>query len=54
VAEALLTVLEARSLTISDDHRATILGCHDRAQLEAWLTRAVQIREVDELFAPAR
>lgn len=49
-AEALLTVLSARGLEISDDVRARITGCTDLEQLSAWIRRAVTAEAVDELF----
>lgn len=50
LANAVLKVLEARGIAIDDDHRATVLACGERAQLEDWLVRAVHVRDVDELF----
>jgi hypothetical protein len=50
-ARALLKVLEARGLPISDDHRAIVLACSDQAQLEEWLTLAVHLDDVETLFA---
>ncbi len=49
-AEALLTVLEARGLRVSDEARARILACTDAAQLDAWVRKAITITSVDELF----
>ena len=49
-ARALLTVLEARGLTLSDEARARVAACLDTAQLEQWVRRAVTIASVDELF----
>ncbi|MBC8068159.1 MAG: hypothetical protein IAG13_07485 [Deltaproteobacteria bacterium] len=50
-ARALLKVLEARGLPISDDHRAIVMACSDRDQLEDWLARAVHVDDVETLFA---
>ena len=36
-AEALLRVLEARSIAVSSAQREEILGCRDLAQLDRWL-----------------
>jgi hypothetical protein len=49
-AEALLAVLEARGLSVTQDARARILECTDTAQLDAWIRKAVSINSVDELF----
>jgi hypothetical protein len=49
-AEALLDVLEARGLPVSDEARARILACTDAAQLAAWVRSAVTVASVDELF----
>jgi hypothetical protein len=49
-AEALLSVLQARGLRVSDEVRARILACTDVAQLDAWVRKAVAVTSVDELF----
>ena len=49
-AEAILDVLEARSLRVSDEARARILACTDAAQLATWVRKAVSVSSVDELF----
>lgn len=50
-AKALLTVLAARGLDVSDDARARIDDCDDLDQLNLWISRAVTADSVDELFA---
>jgi hypothetical protein len=53
--EALLMLLGARGLAIPDDARATIAGCSDATQLDAWIVRAVTAASTDEaLGTPAR
>jgi Arc/MetJ-type ribon-helix-helix transcriptional regulator len=49
-AEAVLQLLEARSVAVGDEVRARILACRDLAQLERWLLRAATVTAVDELF----
>lgn len=49
LANAVLKVLEARGLACDDDHRAIVLACSDRTQLEDWLVRSVHVRDADEL-----
>jgi hypothetical protein len=49
-AEALLTMLEARGLRVSDEARARILACTEAAQLDAWVRKAVSVGSIDELF----
>ncbi|MFI9509965.1 hypothetical protein [Nocardia sp. NPDC052566] len=49
-ARAVLNVLEARGLAISEDTRDQITGCTDIEQLEAWHRRAVVIEAVANLF----
>jgi hypothetical protein len=49
-ADALLSILTARGLEISESQRARILTCGDRPTLETWLRRALQIEHVDDLF----
>lgn len=51
-AKALLRVLAARGIAVSDDARARITACTDLDQLERWLDRAVSVDSADELFAP--
>jgi hypothetical protein len=48
--ESLLTILDARGLSVSDAHREQILACSDEAQLDVWLRRALTIDRVDALF----
>lgn len=50
-AEAVLKVLAARGVTVPDEARARIAGCTDLDELDTWLTRAVSISTIDELFA---
>ena len=50
LAEAVLDVLEARGLPVSDEARARILACTDATQLAAWVRRAVTVASVDALF----
>ena len=49
-AEALLLVLIARGLPISQDIRERVLSCEDASALERWLERAVKIEATAELF----
>ncbi len=53
-ARALLTVLEARGLSMTASERARILDCVDLAQLERWGLQAPRVRAAAELFAPAK
>lgn len=50
-ARALLEVLDARGLAVSDEARARITGCADTDQLAHWIRRAVVITTTEELFA---
>ncbi|WP_432924483.1 hypothetical protein ACQPZZ_29675 [Microbispora sp. CA-135349] len=49
-AEALLIMLDARGLEISDDARERIQRCEDTNQLEAWVRKAAVVTSADELF----
>ncbi len=49
---ALLTVLEARGLTLEGAARQRVLACTDLSQLERWLSQAVTVQSVQELFKP--
>ncbi|QSB16644.1 hypothetical protein JQS43_10390 [Natronosporangium hydrolyticum] len=48
-AKAILTVLDARSITIPDDLRNQILACTDLDQLDTWLRRAGTATTADDL-----
>lgn len=49
-ARAILDVLEARGLPVSDEVRARILACNDAAQLAAWHRKAVTAPTVEQVF----
>lgn len=48
---ALLAVLDARGVQVSEQAHARITGCGDLGQLERWLRQAVTVDRADELFA---
>ena len=50
-AESVLAVLEARGLEVSAEQRDRISACHDVAELDRWLRRAVTVATVAELFS---
>jgi hypothetical protein len=50
-AKAIIGVLEARELAITDEQRERILSCTDGDQLDGWVRKAVSVKTVDELFA---
>jgi hypothetical protein len=49
-AEAILLVLKARSLDVSDTERERITNCTDLKQLKKWVTRAVTVDKTSDLF----
>jgi hypothetical protein len=49
VAEAILAVLEARGILVSDAQRQEILSCHDRDRLNRWLRRAAVASSASEI-----
>jgi len=49
-AASVLTVLEARQLSVTADIRARIEGCQDLEVLQHWLTRAATAASVDGVF----
>jgi flagellar biosynthesis/type III secretory pathway protein FliH len=53
-AQAVLAVLEARGLRISDEQRARVLGCADLDELERWVRKAVTVKTTAALFVAAR
>ena len=51
-AHAVLAVLAARGFDVSEEVRARIGECTDLVQLESWVSRAVTVDSVEELFDP--
>jgi hypothetical protein len=50
-AAAVLAILSARKLTVSDETRARIEACADGAILDRWITRAAMAASSEEIFA---
>jgi hypothetical protein len=50
-AAAVVAVLEARGLALSDEQRARVLGSADIKLLDQWIRRAAIVGNADELFA---
>ena len=53
-ARAILTLLDARGLAVSDTVRARILGCTDLATLDRWVRRAATARTAAAIVRPPR
>lgn len=51
-AEAVLAVLAARGLTVSEAVRSEVLACRDMAQLDGWLKAAVTVPSAEAILAP--
>jgi len=49
-AHAILHVLEARGVHVSDEARARILACTDEAQLATWLRKAAKATSIDQVL----
>jgi hypothetical protein len=49
-AKAILAVLDARGVHVSDEARALILACTDATQLDAWLRKAATATSVDQVL----
>ena len=49
-ADAVLTVLAARSIDVPDDARDRIANCQDLEQLDIWIRRAANSTTVNDLF----
>jgi uncharacterized glyoxalase superfamily protein PhnB len=49
-ARAVLLVLKARGLAVSEESRQRMLTCQDIAQLDRWAERAATVTDVAELF----
>jgi hypothetical protein len=48
--EAILVVLDARNLDITDAERARITGCTDLRQLKTWVKRAATAEKTSDIF----
>jgi hypothetical protein len=49
-AEAILLVLKARDLALTEAERDRILACTDLGQLQTWVTRAATAEKASDLF----
>lgn len=49
-ADAILLVLEARGLDVSDAERERITSCTDLKQLKRWIIRAATAEKTGDLF----
>jgi predicted transposase YdaD len=50
-AEAVLKLLDARRLTLSQEQRQRVTSCTDSAQLDRWFDRAITAGTAAEVFA---
>jgi predicted transposase YdaD len=48
--EAVLTILQARGIALTEEQKERINGYQDQAQLETWIARAATAESVGELF----
>jgi len=49
-AKAVLAVLEARGIAVTDQQRQQILECNELERLNTWVRKAVTLTDVNELF----
>lgn len=49
-ADALLRILEARGVALTDDDRRRVRGCREESLLDAWLVRAARGASRDDVF----
>jgi predicted transposase YdaD len=49
--EALLAIIDARSLHLTEQQRDRIAACEDLADLQQWLVKAVTATTPDDIFA---
>jgi hypothetical protein len=50
IAKTIISVLEARGLTVTESQRQRVLDCTDVTQLNRWVDRSVTITDVAALF----
>jgi hypothetical protein len=53
-SEAILIVLYARDLDVTDAEHACIVTCTTLKHLRTWVTRAVAVEKASDLFGPIR
>lgn len=53
LSQALLSVLEHRGLSVSDELRTHVEQCHDPERLQSWLARAATAEHLDQVFEPS-
>jgi len=49
-AEALIKILEARTVGLTGEQRDLVLACSDLGQLDVWVDRALAATSADEVF----
>lgn len=49
-AEAVVTVLEARGIPVTDEQRERILSCTSLRTVKGWVRKAVSVQSAEELF----
>jgi hypothetical protein len=49
-ADAVLMVLKARGIALTEAQEVRISGCRDLAQLRTWLKRAAKVEAADQIF----
>jgi hypothetical protein len=49
-ADAVITVLQTRGLTLTEQQKERILSCHNLDIVKGWVRKAVTVPSVDELF----
>lgn len=49
-AEDVLTVLDARGITVSAEQKTRVVDCTDAATLDRWIRKAVTVATAEELF----
>lgn len=50
LADAVLTVLRARNVAVSEQQRSVIASCADESRLAGWLAAAVSVEDAASLF----
>lgn len=50
-AYALFTIIDARSIVLSDEERPRVLAAREMSEIEAWIKRAITAMSPAEVFA---
>lgn len=51
IADTIVRILRRRGIEVSEESEQAITGCHDRARLDRWVDRSLDVTTAEELLA---